>query len=199
MLTVSHAAQVKTGQVGNSTVQIGKFTYGYDKMSVKQWGEGANLSIGAFCSIADQVVIMLGGNHRVDWITTFPFGKIFVDELGGAGIEGHPKTNGDVVVGNDVWIGRNSTIMSGISIGDGAVIASNSTITKNVGSYEIWGGNPAKKIGDRFDDSITEELLKICWWDHDIETIKKLAPLLSQTPNLEILNEIKIIAKNEHR
>ena len=73
----------RTELIGNSPISIGRFTYGFENVVEKQWGDGAALTIGAFCSIADDVTIFLGGNHRTDWITTHPFGHIFVNELGG--------------------------------------------------------------------------------------------------------------------
>lgn len=79
-------------------------------MRIEQFGEGAKLKIGSFCSIAEGVVVFLGGNHRADWITTFPFGHIFQEDLGGEEIVGHPMTKGDVMIGNDVWIGQNSML-----------------------------------------------------------------------------------------
>jgi hypothetical protein len=80
--------------IGKSPVSVGRFTYGHENIAVMQWGEGCPLDIGAFCSIADNVQIFLGGNHRTDWITTFPFGHIFQKDLGGENIQGHPATNG---------------------------------------------------------------------------------------------------------
>jgi len=195
---LSGGGYIKRGKIGNSLVEIGKFTYGYNKISIKQWGEGASLKIGSFCSIADEVVVMLGGNHRVDWITTFPFGHVFSNELGSSEIEGHPRTNGDVIIGNDVWVGRNSTIMSGVKIGDGAVIAANSTVVKDIGCYEIWGGNPAKKIKLRFEEKIINELIEMKWWNYDIELIRKIVPLLSQAPTLEVLGKIKYLASMQN-
>ena len=91
--------------IGRSPITFGRFTYGYENISVFQSGEGAALKVGAFCSIAPMVTIFLGGNHRTDWISTFPFGHIFQDELGEEIIPGHPSTNGDVIIGDDVWIG----------------------------------------------------------------------------------------------
>lgn len=95
---------------------VGRHTYGNPE--IIEWGEGATLSIGAFCSIAEGVAIFLGGNHRLDWVTTYPFNYLWEC---GAGFQGHPATKGDVVIGNDVWIGRNAAILSGVHIGDGAV------------------------------------------------------------------------------
>lgn len=169
--------------VGKSRVSIGPFTYGFKHMRVLQWGEEANLQIGSFCSIANGVTIFLGGNHRTDWITTFPFGHIFTSQLGGEGIEGHPGTLGDVVIGNDVWIGSGSTIMSGVRIGDGAVIAANSHVVTNVAPYAIVGGNPAKHIKFRFDPEICHLLLALRWWDLPVKLIEKIAPELCAAPS----------------
>jgi len=107
--------------VGKSPVSLCAFSYGEDHLTIRQWGEGAALRIGRFCSIADDVTVFLGGNHRTDWITTFPFGHVFAKELGGEGIVGNPATKGDVAIGHDVWIGSGARIMSGVQIGNGAV------------------------------------------------------------------------------
>ena len=176
--------------IGKSPASVGRFTYGHEKIVVNQWNEGAPLDIGAFCSIADNVQIFLGGNHRTDWITTFPFGHIFQTDLGGENIQGHPATNGGVSIGNDVWIGRGATIMSGISIGNGAVIAANATVVKNVLPYSIVGGNPARHLKFRFSDEIISLLLELKWWELAIEEIKKLASELSEPPDASKLREL---------
>ena len=159
-------------------MSYGRHTYG--KAQVFTWGEGANLTVGNFCSIAKNVKIYLGGNHRTDWVTTFPFGhlkkNIFTSFKGG----GHPSTKGDVVIGNDVWIGQNAIIMSGVTIGDGVVIANNSHVVKNVAPYSITGGNPAKHIKYRFNKDQINQLLQIKWWYWDDKKINKFAPLLCQ-------------------
>ena len=121
---------------------------------------------------------MNGGNHRTDWITTYPFGHRLTNVFNKFNGEGHPKTNGDVNIGNDVWIGSNVTIMSGVNIGDGAVIANNSHIVKNVDPYTIVGGNPGKFIKKRFSDETIELLLKIKWWYWDNDKINDNLHLL---------------------
>jgi len=128
---------------------IGDYTYGNPKVIFPN--KDATLKIGKFCSIAKNVTIFLGGNHRIDWVSTYPFFEIFDDFQKHKIIEGHPSTKGDVIIGNDVWIGRNVIILSGVKIGNGAVIAAGSVITKNISCYEVWGGNPAKMIKKRFD------------------------------------------------
>lgn len=192
---MSDASESHVSKVGNSTVTVGRFTYGHNQMRVRQWGEGASLTIGAFCSIAKGLTVVLGGNHRVDWATTFPFGHVFHKELGDTKIEGHPDTQGDITIGNDVWIGQNVTIMSGVEIGSGAVIAANATVVKNIAPYEIWGGNPAKKLKDRFEPDVAAALLDLAWWNLPVETVRTLAPLLSRTPDLPGIEEMKRIAR----
>jgi acetyltransferase-like isoleucine patch superfamily enzyme len=138
----------------------------------------ANLVIGKFCSIAGNLNIYLGGDHRTDWVTTYPFGNIHNNIFNKFDGTGHPKTNGDVIIGNDVWICDNVTIMSGVTIGDGAVIACNSHVVKNVEPYSIVGGNPAKLIKYRFTPEQIEKLLEIKWWNWEDEKINDFTPVL---------------------
>lgn len=151
--------------------EIGEYTYGHPEVLFEN--EDSNLIIGKFCSIADNVTIFLGGNHRMDWVTTYPFSALRKYFPEAAHIKGHPDTKGDVIIGNDVWIGRNVIIMSGVTIGDGAVIAAGSVVSKNVGEYEVWGGNPAVLMKKRFDEEIIKKLLDLKWWDWDIDKINK--------------------------
>lgn len=175
---------------GNSTITAGAYTYGVKKLHIKQWGEGADCHIGKFCSLAEDITIMLGGNHRTDWISTYPFGHINRVQLGYWKADGHPATRGDVVIGDDVWIGQNATIMSGVTIGSGAVVAACSVVTKDVPPYGIVGGNPAKFIRQRFDDETCALLLELRWWDLPEETVKELAPILSEAPDRAKLREM---------
>ena len=175
------------GKLGKSHISVERFTYGFENITVRQWNEGAALSIGSFCSIASNVTIFLGGNHRVDWITTFPFGHIFQDELGGEDIKGHPSTKGGVVIGSDVWIGSGVTIMSGVKIGDGAVLSANANVIKDVMPYEVVGGNPAKSIKIRFDQEVVDLLLALRWWSLPLPIIREIEPLLCSQPSKELL------------
>jgi len=178
---------IKTGVIGESHISVGRFNYGFENLTIRQWNEGAALKIGTFCSLANNINIFLGGNHRTDWITTFPFGHIYQDELGGSAILGHPSTKGDVVTGNDVWIGSSVTIMSGIHIGDGAVLSANACVVKDVAPYHIVGGNPAKSLKQRFEDDIVELLLRLKWWDLPLEDIKNISKILSSKPDKAML------------
>lgn len=177
----------------------GKHTYGIENITVKSWGEGAHLFIGSFCSIAGMQTIFLGGNHRTDWATTFPFGHIFQDVFPAGAINGHghPATKGDVVIENDVWIGHNSTIMSGIRVGSGSVIAANSMVIKEVAPYTIVGGNPAREIKLRFPQSTIDQLLQIQWWNKSDSAIDSIVPLLQQPLDDNVLLQIEQIASKE--
>lgn len=157
-------------------MSVGKYTYGEP---IVHWrNPNAKLTIGKFCSIAANVNIYLGGNHRTDWVTTYPFGHIHQNIFNAFKGEGHPATKGDVTIGNDVWIGSNVTIMSGVTIGDGAVIANNSHVVKNVEPYTIVGGNPARHIKYRFTPEQIQNLLKIQWWNWSDDKINRYTPLL---------------------
>lgn len=139
---------------------IGDHTYG--KPRVLSWREGATLTIGKYCSISTNVTIFLGSEHRTDWISTYPF-PYFWEEA--KSITGHPMTKGDVIIGNDVWIGYNAIILSGVKVGDGGVIGAGSVVAKNVPPYAIVAGNPAEIIRYRFDGETIKKLLEIRWWD----------------------------------
>lgn len=162
-------------------MQVGDYTYGHGGIRVRSWGEGAQLRIGKFCSVGAGVTVYLGGNHRHDWITTFPFGHIHQHVFPHHG-QGHPSTRGDVVIGNDVWLGEHCIIMSGVTIGDGAVVASGSHVVKDVAPYCIVGGNPATLIRQRFPDETVAKLLQMRWWDLPEDQIRALVPTLCAPP-----------------
>ena len=155
--------------------EVGLGTYG--EPSVMHWGEAATLKVGSYCSIADGVKIYLGGNHRIDWITTYPF-SIFRESA--KDIAGHPATKGDVIIGHDVWIGDDVKILSGVNIGNGAVIGSSAVVSSNVAPYSIVAGNPAKHIKMRFTDDEVSILEKLCWWSWDEVKLDSSMPFLLQ-------------------
>jgi len=156
-----------------SQYDIGSYTYG--KPKVLEWTEGTTLRIGRFCSISTNVTILLGGDHRTDWVSSYPFSAIFKDAKG---FVGHPLSKGDVVIGNDVWIGTEAMILIGVNIGNGAVIAARAMVARDVPPYAIVAGIPARLVKYRFDDETITALQKISWWDWQIGEIKAAWPLL---------------------
>jgi acetyltransferase-like isoleucine patch superfamily enzyme len=164
-----------------SIISVGKHSYGINNIHIINYGDGHNIYIGSFCSIADNIKIYMTVGHRTDWVTTYPFGHINHAIFNTFDGVGHPKSKGDVIIGNDVWIGANVTIMSGVTIGDGAVIANNSHVVKNVEPYSIVGGNPAKIIKYRFSTNQIEKLLQIKWWLWEDSKINDAVPLLCNT------------------
>jgi acetyltransferase-like isoleucine patch superfamily enzyme len=160
--------------------------YSYGTPHILEWGEGRKLYVGKYCSIGPETVIYLGGNHRSDWVTTFPFTAL--DPLA-AGIGGHPLSRGDVVIGHDVWMGRASSILSGVTVGHGACIAAHAVVTKDVPPYAIVAGNPAKVVRYRFSERQIEKLLEIRWWDFSIEKIRDLYPKLLSSSIDEFISD----------
>lgn len=168
--------------VKNPNIIVGDYTYYDDFENVENFEKnvkylfdfvGDKLIIGKFCMIASDVkFIMNGANHMTDSLSTYPF-AIFGNGWENA-MEGkaYPK-KGNITIGNDVWIGYNATIMAGVTIGDGAIIATNSTVIKDVEPYSVVGGNPAKEIKKRFSKEVITKLLKLQWWNWDIQKITK--------------------------
>ncbi len=160
--------------------RYGKYEIGigsYGRPTVFDRGEGATLKIGKFCSLAAEVKLFLGGNHPTDWVTTYPLHFLFPEYRH---IRGCPATKGDIVIGNDVWIGYGAIILSGVTIGDGAVVGAGAVVAKDVEAYGIAVGNPARVVKKRFDNETIAELLRLKWWDWDLEKIRAQVPLLLQ-------------------
>lgn len=174
--------------VDHPQITIGDYTYYDDFESVGNFQRnvgylfdftGDRLSIGKFCMIASGVeFIMNGANHLLDAVSSFPFAVFGGDWATAMDGKTYP-TKGDTVVGNDVWLGYRTTILPGITIGDGAIIGAYSVVTRDVPPYTIVGGNPAKLIRKRFDDADIARLLELRWWDWPIEKITKYAPFLT--------------------
>ena len=156
--------------------QIGEFTYGRPR--VIAFSKDSRLIIGKFCSIAANVKIVLDADHRMDWVSTYPFPALENIWPEARGLKGHPATKGDVIIGNDVWIAEGAVILSGVSIGDGAVVGGQAVVSKDVPPYAVVSGNPAKLIKKRFDDETIEKLLSIKWWNWPVEKIRKNVHLL---------------------
>lgn len=181
--------------VKNPNIVVGDFTYFSDVDFEKHVTHhydfvGDKLIIGKFCQIAAGVEFMMNGaNHQMNAVSTFPF---YVMDGWGAKPPAFSDLplRGDTVVGNDVWIGQNATILPGVHIGDGAVVGCNSVVASDVPAYMIVAGNPARPIRKRFDDELIDLLEKFCWWDKSIEEIKALVPLLMCGDLDKVKNEI---------
>ena len=181
--------------IKNPNIIVGDYTYYDDFDNVENFEKnvkyhfdfnGDKLIIGKFCMIASGVsFIMNGANHLTDSISSYPF-AIFGHEWENAMVGKTYPSKGDTIIGNDVWIGHNVTIMPGIQIGDGVILATNSTVTKNVEPYSIMGGNPAKLIKKRFSEQQIKWLLNTQWWNWDIEKITKNVHILTGK-NIETL------------
>ena len=179
------SAEYTNKKIRYEKYEIGDYTYG--NPIIWDWYDGTKLKIGKYCSIADDVNIILGGNHRTDWISTFPFECFSEFQDINNTIEGHPNSKGNVVIENDVWIGNGATILSGLKIGNGACIGAMSVVTKDVSPYSIVAGNPAKHIKYRFEEKEINKLLDISWWDWPEEKVKKNIQKLSSS-NIESLD-----------
>ena len=167
--------------------QIGDWTYG--NPSVMRWGTDHKLIVGKYSSIGPDVSIILGGNHRHDWITTsqlpaetFQAYKKFPKAKD---IKNFIYSKGDIIIGNDVWIGAKSIILSGLKIGDGAVIAAGSVVSSDIKPYTIVAGNPAREVKKRFSNDVIEKLLTIKWWDFSDERVNEFSELLC-SENIEV-------------
>jgi len=169
-----------------SLATVGRYSYG--DVRIHSWGEGAKLRIGSYCSIAGGVQVFLGGEHRTDWITTFPF-TVFWEEA--RAIQGHVRSKGDVVIGNDVWVGAEVVILSGVHVGDGAVIGARAVVGADVSPYSVVVGNPARELRLRFDTAVIERLLRIRWWDRSDREIARLLPLLQSDKIEEFLAAVE--------
>ena len=161
----AHNTTIAANFFNMDVVEVGKETYG--AIRVLNYGTGQKLKIGNYCSLAQEVMFVLDADHYVDTISTFPF-KV---KIMGQPIEGISK--GDIIVEDDVWIGYRSTILSGVRIGQGAVVAAGAVITKDVPPYAIVGGVPAKVLKYRFNDELIEELKKVDFSKLSKEDVEK--------------------------
>ena len=182
--------------ITNPQIIVGDYTYYDDAQDVYNFEKnvvylfdfiGDRLIIGKFCQIASGArFIMNGANHAMNGISTYPF------EVFGKSWSNAPSkflNKGDTVIGNDVWIGNSATIMPGVKIGHGAIIGTNTLVTKDVAPYTIVGGNPGKLIRSRFEQKTIDFLLELAWWDWPIEKITKYVNAIA-SGNLETLRAL---------
>jgi virginiamycin A acetyltransferase len=167
----------------NPNITIGSYTYYDDPTGPERFFEnilyhfdfiGDKLVIGSYCAIARKTTfIMNGGSHALDSFSTYPF-YIFGSGWEAGVPEKHLSSKvKDTVIGNDVWIGYNATILPGVHIGHGCIVGAQSVVTKDFPPYSVLAGNPAKLIRPRFDGEIVAELLRVAWWDWSPEKVTR--------------------------
>lgn len=171
-----------------SNIHIGDYTYFDDRRHGPENFEDYNvlynydfskvkLVIGKFCAIAAETKFIMTGDHKLDAISTYPF-PIFQQGWENIYDVANLPVKGDIIIGNDVWLGFDSLIKNGVTIGDGAIIATRAVVVKDVPPYAIVAGNPAKVVKLRFDEATINRLLSIAWWNWDIQKINNNLPLI---------------------
>ena len=180
----------------NPNIVVGDFSYIADPAfeshvtNFYPW-LGDKLVIGKFCQIGHGVeFVMNGANHQMNAVSTFPFYTLAGWDMEPPALSDLPL-RGDTVVGNDVWIGQNATILPGVRIGDGAIIGASSVVGSDVPPYTIVAGNPARTLRKRFDEELIELLLALRWWDKPIEEINALISLLTNSDLEAVRAELK--------
>jgi hypothetical protein len=169
-------------------VTVGRYTFG-EPLIPTFAGADVTVEIGSFCSIAANVMLLLGGGHDTSWVSMWPIREVF--GLPGQ-YEHHPIYRGPTVIGNDVWIGRDAVIFDGITIGHGAVIGTRAVVTKDVRPYAVVAGIPAKEIRRRFTDEQVDALLEIAWWDWPEEQIIREAGALNGADISDFLDRYSV-------
>ena len=180
----------------NPNIVVGDFTYIADSefeshvTHLYPWNND-KLIIGKFCQIAAGVeFVMNGANHQMNAVSTFPFYTLAGWNMKAPAPADMPL-KGYTVIGNDVWIGQNATILPGVHIGDGAIIGASSVVGSDVEPYTIVAGNPAQFIRKRFDEELTNLMLEWRWWDKPIEEINALIPVLTSSDLTEVKKKVK--------
>jgi acetyltransferase-like isoleucine patch superfamily enzyme len=164
--------------VAAGLLAIGEHSYGNPSV-VAYPGDTGRVRIGRYCSIADGATLLIGGNHRLDWVSTYPLRASF--GLPGALEDGHPASKGEIEIGNDVWIGNEVMILSGVEVGNGAALAARAVITTDVRPYSLVAGNPAREVRRRFDDTTVDALLRIAWWEWPDELVRERVGAINDT------------------
>lgn len=190
--------------IKNQNIIVGDYTYFSDVDFEKHVTHHYDfyddkLIIGKFCQIAADVnFIMNGANHQMNAVSTYPF-YIFKGFDQKAPALKQMPLKGDTIIGNDVWIGENATILPGVKIGDGAIIGAKSVVASDIPPYCVCVGNPARVVRKRFDDELIKLLLKLKWWDFKIEKINELIPILTSSNLKKVKTKIKNLLKEENK
>ena len=185
--------------IKHPAIKVGDFTYGNPAIDI--FMPGAKINIGKFCSISNAATLRITADHRIDWLSNYPFRVINNGQEEYDSIEYWDALpcKGNINIGNDVWIGHGATIMGGVTIGDGAVIGAYAVVAKDVAPYSVVIGNPIREIRKRFSDDIIKKMLILKWWDWPVDKIQQYGPLLCSA-NIDELWEFYIseIATTPH-
>ncbi|WP_081668970.1 CatB-related O-acetyltransferase [Butyrivibrio sp. VCB2001] len=178
----------------NYNFVCGDFSY-YVSLDIKDDIKDGSVKVrvGKFCSIGPGVSFLLGVEHRSDWGTSYPFNRLLGRE---ANAQSSVASKGDIVIGNDVWIGANATVLSGVNIGDGCVVGSNTVVSKSVEPYSIIVGNPGRVVKERFLPNHIDMLMEMKWWDWDYQKIFDALDII-QSNDVEALYLYWKRSKNE--
>jgi len=186
----NHARQQEKFKKRYPNYTVGTASYGMP--IVHDNNEGSTLKIGAYCSIASNMQILLGGQHRTDWVSNYPFPFFF--QMDAQYREEYIKggSRGDVVAGSDVWLSANGIILSVLTIGHGAVIANGGVVSRDVEPYAVMADNPAKLIKWRFDEATRNDLLAAAWWGWPQEEISKVLDKLCTQDVSDLVEYTKV-------
>ncbi len=168
---------------------IGAYSYGRPKVRFPE--SGRRLTIGRYCSIADKVEILLGGDHRLDWASTYPFAAMSGLWPQADAPDDYHASRGDVTIGHDVWLGSGCLILSGVTVGHGAVVAAHAVVTRDVAPYAVVAGNPAKVVRRRFDEATVAGLVETAWWEFPHATVTRWVPLLQSGRVEELIAAVR--------
>ncbi len=163
-------------------MKIGEHTYGQPNLRMYSGDSDDGVTIGKYCSISNEVIFFPGGNHPTCWVSTFPFHGLGL--LPGTK-PGMPCSDGPITVGNDVWLGYHTTVLSGVTIGDGAVVGAYAVVAHDVPAYAVAVGNPARVARYRFSEAQIAALLRIRWWDWPYVEVLRAVWLLS-SPEIDM-------------
>jgi lipopolysaccharide transport system ATP-binding protein len=188
-------------EINKNLAVVGKWSYCTSSPKIYRWDWKSKIYIGNFCSFGPEIKIIIGGNHRTDWVSTaqlpadtFNFNDTFKNAQK---IKNFTYSKGDLNIENDVWIGAFSIIFSGVRLGNGSVVAAGSVVTKDVEPYTIVGGNPARFIKKRFTTKQINFLNNSKWWDMDDKKIDLMSKyLLNKNVDL-FIRKLKILKKNK--
>lgn len=158
------------GATARRNVEIGQFSYYSPDVRFMTWIPDEKIIIGKYCSIASDVIIYTGGNHRTDFAATYPFDNLFLGRPNPTRIY---RTTRNTTIANDVWIGCRAVVTGGVHVGNGAVIGTGAVVFSDVPDFAIVAGNPAQVVRYRFSRPTVERLLKIAWWDWPEQEVRR--------------------------